>query len=92
MPFALALCSEECPTSGEVFSASADRAARETLATFPGLKSESTEGFLQDWDTVMGTNDSPFLAESTLDHVKYVIRQAHGVEMEDIPAFGIAGS
>ncbi|EXJ63548.1 uncharacterized protein A1O5_11309 [Cladophialophora psammophila CBS 110553] len=91
VPFVVALCSEECPSSGEVFTASANRAARETLATFPGLKSETAEGFLVDWDTVMGKGDTPFLADSTLDHVKYIIREAHGKEMEDIPDFGIAG-
>lgn len=38
----------------------------------------------------MGTGDSPYLATSTLDHVKYVIRQASGKEMDDIADFGIA--
>lgn len=89
----MALCSKECPTSGEVFSASANRAARETLATFPGLKSETAEGFLANWDKVMGKGDTPFLGESTLDQVKYIIREAHGTEMEDITEeFGIAGN
>ena len=87
----VALCSEECPTSGEVFTASANRAARETLATFPGLKSQTAEGFLAEWDVVMGKGHTPFLADSTLDQVKYIIREAHGKEMEDIPGFGIAG-
>jgi len=45
---------------------------------------------LKDWDKVMGKNDQPYLANSTLDHVKYIIKQAHGVEMEDLPEFGIA--
>lgn len=91
IPFVMALCSEKCPSSGEVFTASANRAARETIATFPGLNSETAEGFLNDWDKVMGKDDDPFLAESTLDQVKYIIRQAYGTEMEDIPEFGIAG-
>jgi hypothetical protein len=90
VPFVVALCSEECPTSGEVFTASADRAARETLATFPGSKQKTAEGFLGDWDKVMGKDDTPFLADSTLDQVKYIIRSAHGREMEDIAEFGIA--
>jgi hypothetical protein len=90
VPFVLVLCSEECPISGEVFSSSANRAARETLATFPGAKSSTPEGFLDDFDKVMGKDDTPFLAKSTLDQVKYVIRQAHGKEMEDIVDFGIA--
>jgi hypothetical protein len=91
VPFVVALCSEECPCSGEVFTASADRAARETLATFPGLNSTSAKGFLDNWDKVMGKGDTPFLGESTLDQVRYIVRHAHGKEMEDIPGFGIAG-
>ncbi|KAK5047277.1 hypothetical protein LTR84_006799 [Exophiala bonariae] len=89
VPFVISLCSEECPSSGEVFTASANRAARETFATFPGTKSETTEGFLKDWDKVMGRGEEPYLAENTLDHVKYTIRQAYGVEMEDIAEFSI---
>ncbi|KAK7900676.1 hypothetical protein LTR67_002960 [Exophiala xenobiotica] len=91
VPFVVALCSEECPTSGEVFTASANRAARETLATFPGVNSDNPEGYLKDWDKVMGKGDVPYLADSTLDQVKYIIRHAHGTEMEDIPEFGLAG-
>ncbi|OAP63900.1 hypothetical protein AYL99_03127 [Fonsecaea erecta] len=88
VPFTIALCSEECPCSGEVFSTGANRAARETLATFPGLQAATPEEFLRGWDKVMGTGDEPYLAESTLDQVKYVIRQAHGTEMADIADFG----
>ncbi len=36
----------------------------------------------------MGKEDEPYLAENTLDQVKYVIREAYGTEMEDIPDFG----
>lgn len=36
----------------------------------------------------MGKGDEPFLAESTLHQVQYVIRQAYGTEMKDIPEFG----
>lgn len=38
----------------------------------------------------MGKDDPPYLATSTLDQVKYVVRQAYGKEMEDIADFGIA--
>jgi hypothetical protein len=38
----------------------------------------------------MGKGEPPYLATSTLDHVKYVIRQALGKEMDDIADFGIA--
>ncbi|KAF2768273.1 NAD(P)-binding protein [Teratosphaeria nubilosa] len=90
VPFVVALVSDECPTSGEVYTASANRAARETLATFPGAKSDTAEGFLRQWDAVMGKGAAPYLADSTLDQVKYIVRQAHGMKMEDIAEFGIA--
>jgi hypothetical protein len=72
-----------------VFTASADRAARETFATFAGVVSKTAEGFLENWDKVLGRGEETFLAENTLEHVKHVIRQAHGVEMEDIEEFSI---
>ncbi|EXJ70204.1 uncharacterized protein A1O5_06272 [Cladophialophora psammophila CBS 110553] len=56
------------------FSTGADRAAREAMATFPGLKAKTPEQFLQNWDKVMGKGDQPFLAASTLEQVQYVIR------------------
>jgi hypothetical protein len=90
VPFTIALCSEECPCSGEVFTTGAGRAARETVATFPGLKADTPEAFLKDWNTVVGKGDPPHLAENTLEQVKYVIRQAYGTEMEDVPNFGPA--
>lgn len=86
----MVLASEECPVSGEMFTASANRAARETLATFPGSNQKTPEGFLGDWNKVMGVNDTPYLADSTIDQVRYIVRQAYGEEMEDIPGFGIA--
>lgn len=52
--------------------------------------SETPEGFLKQFDKVMGENDVPYLATSTLDHVQYAVRQAYGHDMEDIPDFGIA--
>jgi hypothetical protein len=62
------------------------------MATFPGLIETNTpEDFLKGWDKVMGKEDPPYLAESTLDQVQYVIRQAYGTEMADIPNFGPGG-
>ena len=75
--------------SGEVFTASAGRAARETLATFPGARADSAEEYLEQWNDVMGIGSEPYLATSTLEHVRYTVKQAHGLEMEDIPEFGI---
>lgn len=41
----------------------------------------------------MGVDEKPFLADSTIDHVKYVVKQAYGTEMhvEDVQEFGLAG-
>lgn len=89
VPFVISLTSEECPSSGEVFTASAFRAARETFATFLGVKADTAEGFIENWDKVMGKGQEPYLANDTLDHVKYIIRHAHGTEMEDIADFSI---
>jgi hypothetical protein len=50
-----------------------------------------TEDFLSQWDKVMGKDDEPYLASSTLNQVQYVIRQAHGTEMADIADFGPSG-
>lgn len=90
-PFVVLLASKECPVSGEMFTCSAGRAARETLATFPGSNAATTKGWLEDWDAVMGKTEDVYLAKDCLDHVQYMIRNATGEEMEDIPGFGIAG-
>lgn len=88
-PFVVLLASEECPVSGEMFTCSAGRAARETLATFPGSNAATAEGWLKDWDKVMGKTDETYIATDCLDHVKFMIRNALGEEMEDVPNFGI---
>jgi len=91
VPFVVALCSVECPTSGEVYTSSVYRAARETLATFPGFKSETPEGFLNHWNKIMGKEDIPYLPKDALDHTKYIVRQALGVEMQDVGEFAMGG-
>jgi hypothetical protein len=40
----------------------------------------------------MGVGAEPYLPTSTLEHVKYTVKQAHGMEMKDIPEFGIAAN
>jgi len=60
------------------------------MATFPGLKADTPETFLKDWDKIWGKGDVPYLAENTLDQVKYIIREAYGTEMEDVSDFGPA--
>lgn len=89
-PFVVLLASDECPVSGEMFTCSAGRAARETLATYPGSNAGTAEGWLRDWDKVFGTKDEPYVATNCLDHVQYVVRNATGKEMEAMAEFGIA--
>jgi NAD(P)-dependent dehydrogenase (short-subunit alcohol dehydrogenase family) len=90
-PFVVLLASEECPVSGEMFTCSAGRASLETLATFPGSNKGTTQGWLKDWDKIMGKGEKPYIAKDCLDHVQYMVRNATGQEMEHIPGFGIAG-
>lgn len=88
-PLVAALCSDECPVSGECIATGAGRAARVTLATFPGHVNETTaEGFLANWDTVMGEGKDVYFPSNTFDHVKYGVRIATGQEVPDI-ALGI---
>lgn len=86
-PFVVLLASDECPVSGEVFTVSAGRAARETLATFPGSNAGTTQGWLEDWDRVFGKTDEPYLAVSCVEHVKYIVKNATGQEMDAIADF-----
>ncbi len=88
-PFVVLLSGEECPVSGEMFTVSAGRAARETLATFPGSNAGTAEGWLKDWDNVMGKTEDVFIAADCLDHVKHIVRNATGKEMEEIQGFGL---
>ncbi|KAH7194980.1 hypothetical protein DER44DRAFT_752778 [Fusarium oxysporum] len=77
--FVVALCSEECPVSGELFSAGGGRAARTTIATVPGHCRETTpEGYLAHFDKVLGTTDELFVPKDPLDLVSYAIKYAIG--------------
>lgn len=83
--FVVALASEECPVSGELFSVGGGRAARTTLATVPGHSREDCpEGYLANFDQVMGTTESLFVPKDTLDLVSYAIRQATGEDVGTI--------
>jgi NAD(P)-dependent dehydrogenase (short-subunit alcohol dehydrogenase family) len=89
-PMVVALCSEECPVSGECFTTGADRAARITLATFPGHTNETTpQGFLDNWPKVFGDVKDAYIPTSTLDHVRYGVKHASGIDVPDIGGFGI---
>ncbi|KAJ9132473.1 FOX2-Hydratase-dehydrogenase-epimerase, peroxisomal [Pleurostoma richardsiae] len=89
-PLVVALASDECPVSGECFSAGAGRSARVTLATFPGHAHENTpEGFIRNWNEVMGDSKDIYIPKSTLDHVRYGVLHASGLEVADISEFGI---
>lgn len=91
-PFLVLLATEEFPVSGEMFTCSAGRAARETLATFPGSNAATAEGWLKDWHNVIGKTENAYIATDCLDHVKYVIKHVTGTDMEDISDFGLAGT
>lgn len=89
-PMVVALCSEECPVSGECFTTGAGRAARITLATFPGHVHESTaQGFLDNWSAVFGETKDVYFPKDTLDHVRYGVKHASGLDVPDIGQFGI---
>jgi NAD(P)-dependent dehydrogenase (short-subunit alcohol dehydrogenase family) len=84
--FVAALASEECPVSGELFSVGGGRAARTTLATFPGHSNETTvEGYLENFDKVMGNSEEAFVPKDCLDQVSYAIKHATGVDLGVIP-------
>ena len=83
--FVAALASEECPVSGEMFSVGGGRAARTTLATFPGHAKESTvEGYLANFDKVMGDTKDAFVPKDCLDQVSYAIKHATDVDLGSI--------
>lgn len=83
--FVLALASEECPVSGELFSVGGGRAARTTLATVPGHANESSpEGYLKNFDKVMGDSSDLYVPSDTLDLVSYAIKHATGEDLGTI--------
>ncbi|KAH8684373.1 hypothetical protein BGZ60DRAFT_426763 [Tricladium varicosporioides] len=84
-PFVCALASEECPVSGELFSVGGGRAARTTFATFPGQSKEDTaEGYLANFDKVMGQLEDVYLPSDCLDQVSYAIKHATGIDLGNI--------
>ncbi|KAI9833635.1 MAG: hypothetical protein M1819_003588 [Sarea resinae] len=81
-PFVVALASEGCPVSGEWFTIGANRAARTTLATFPGHShEEDPEGFLKNFDKVMGEAKDVYFPKNLMDQVRYSLVQAAGVDI-----------
>lgn len=80
--FVVALASEECPVSGELFSVGGGRSARTTLATVPGHSHEtSPQGYLEHFDEVMGKTEDVYIPTDTLDLVSYAIKQATGEDL-----------
>ena len=80
-PFVCALAAEECPVSGELFSVGGGRAARTTLATFPGHCNEKTaEGYLEHFNEVMGAAEDAYIPSDCLDQVSYAIKHATGLD------------
>lgn len=83
--FVAALASEECPVSGELFSVGGGRAARTTFATFPGHSNETTvEGYLANFDKVMGDVKDCYVPTGCLDQVSYAIKHATGEDLGEI--------
>lgn len=83
--FVVALASEECSVSGEMFSVGGGRAARTTLATVPGHSHETTpEGYLENFDKVMGVEQDLHVPIDTLGLVSYAILQATGEDVGKI--------
>jgi hypothetical protein len=75
--FVVALCSEECLVSRELFSAGGGRAARTIIAMVPRYCHKTTpEGYLAHFDKVLGTTDELFVSKDTLDLVSYAIKHA----------------
>jgi hypothetical protein len=61
------------------------RAARTTLATFPGHANETTaEGFLANFDKVMGDESDIYVPTDCLDLVSYAIKHATGQDVGKI--------
>lgn len=79
--FAIALCAEEVPVSGESFSAGAGRAARTTLATFKGTNQRSPEDYLEHFSEVMGEGQEVVVPGGCLEQVKFAIASATGKEL-----------
>lgn len=83
--FVVALGSEECSVSGELFSVGGGRAARAILATVPGHTGESTpEGYLNNFDEIMGTAEDVYIPVDTLDSLSYAIKHATGEDLGTI--------
>jgi NAD(P)-dependent dehydrogenase (short-subunit alcohol dehydrogenase family) len=87
--FVAALASEQCPVSGELFSVGGGRAARTTLATFPGHTSESVEGFLSNFNAVMGSAEDAFIPSDTMEQVSFAISHATGVHVSKADLNGL---
>ncbi|PWY74141.1 NAD(P)-binding protein [Aspergillus eucalypticola CBS 122712] len=88
-PFVSLLSSDECPISGEIFSVGAGRAARVTLATFPGSNQSTPEGYLHDFDNVMGNPKDIHIPKSTADDAIYLVKNATGDNVQALADFGI---
>ncbi|KXJ85360.1 hypothetical protein Micbo1qcDRAFT_128177 [Microdochium bolleyi] len=83
--FVVALASENCPVSGELFSVGGGRAARTTLATVPGHCNETKpEGYLANFGAVMGKTEDLYVPTDVLDQVSYAIRHATGEDLGTI--------
>jgi NAD(P)-dependent dehydrogenase (short-subunit alcohol dehydrogenase family) len=76
--FVLALCSDECPVSGEAFNVGGGRAARTTFIGVPGHIADTADGYLENFDKVLGKIEDAFIQTTALEAFRYSIAQVSG--------------
>ncbi|KIW93072.1 uncharacterized protein Z519_05677 [Cladophialophora bantiana CBS 173.52] len=82
--YVASLARKHCAVSGEAFSVGGGRAARTMLATFPGFVSDTPEGFIENFDKVVGDTTKIYISTDCLDAVSYSIKNATGVDVGKI--------
>lgn len=56
------------------------------------MKETTAQGFLDNWDKVMGKKEDVFIPDGTLDHVRYGVKLASDLEVPALPSLGIIPS
>ncbi|VUC36316.1 unnamed protein product [Clonostachys rosea] len=83
--FVVALATEACPVSGELFSVGGGRAARATFAPVPRHAKETTpDAYLNNFEQVMEKTEDLFVPADVLDLVSYAIKHATGEDLGKI--------
>lgn len=77
------LASRDCPCSGELFSASAGRAARMTFAMCPGFAGATQAAqFVDNFDAVLGKGQELFVPANRVEQIAYSIEHATGQKVD----------